>query len=123
MGQVDHQESSAFLLLNFWQAVISHESSFIQFSYSAHVWVWRSADEEFWMNGLQPTAKYDGLSLKVWGVIWHDGKCKLTVCDSGIHSAKYMEILEEALLLIFAIIHVNKNQHFLVKDDAPCNSA
>ena len=96
--------------LNFWQAVIfSDESSFAQFSCSGHVWVWRSPDQEFWMNRLQPTVKPGGFSVMVWGAIWHDGKSQLVVCEGRKNSAKYMEILKEGLLPIFASAHVDKN--------------
>ena len=87
--------------LDFWQAVIfSDESSFIQFSCSGCVWVWRSPDQEFWMNRLQPTVKHGGFSVMVWGAIWHDGKSKLVVYEGCINSAKYIEILKEGLLPI-----------------------
>ena len=53
------------------------------------------------MNGLQPTVKLNGFSLIVWGAIRHDGMSELVVCEGGINSAKYMQILKEALLPIF----------------------
>ena len=110
--------------LDFWQAVIfSDESSFAQFSCSGRVWVWRSPDQEFWMNRLQPTVKHGGFSVMVWGAIWHDGKSQLVVCEGRINSAKYMEILKEGLLPIFASAHVDKNYHLFMEDGAPCHSA
>ena len=64
-----------------------------------------------------------GLIIK-WGAIWHDGKSEeLVVCEGGINSAKYMQILKEALLPIFASTHVNKKQHLFIEDGAPCDSA
>ena len=77
------------------------ESSFAQFSCSGRVWVWRSPDQEFWMNRLQSTVKHGGFSVMVWGAIWHDGKSELVVCEGRINSTKYMEILKEGLLPIF----------------------
>ena len=43
--------------------------------------------------------------------------------EGGINSAKYMEILKEALLPIFGSIHVDKKQHVFMDDGAPCDSA
>ena len=109
--------------LDFWQAVISDESSFAQFLYSGCVWVWRLPDQEFWMNLLQPTVKHSDFSIMVWGTIWYDGKSELVVCEGCINSAKYIKILKEGLLPIFARAHVNKNHHLFMEDDAPCHSA
>ena len=109
--------------LDFWQAVIfSDESSFAQFSCSGRVWVWRSPDQEFWMNQLQPTVKHGDFSVMVWGAIWHDGKSELVVCEGHINSAKYIEILKEGLLPIFASAHVDKNCHLFMEDGAPYHS-
>ena len=85
--------------------------------------VWKSPDQEFWMNRLQPTVKHGGFSVMVWGAIWHDGKSKLVVCEGRINSAKYIEILKEGLLPIFASAHVDKNHHLFMEDGAPCHSA
>ena len=41
------------------------------------------------------------------------------MCEGGINSAKYTEILKEALLPIFAGAHVDKKQHLFMDDDAP----
>ena len=110
--------------LDFWQAVIfSDESSFAQFSCSGRVWVWRSPDQEFWMNRLQPTVKHDGFSVMVWGAIWLDEKSELVVCEGHINSAKYIEILKEGLLPIFASAHVDKNYRLFMGDGVPCHSA
>ena len=110
--------------LDFWQAVIfSDESSFAQFSCSGRVWVWRSPDQEFWMNRLQSTVKHGGFSVMVWSAIWHDGKSELVVCEGHIKSAKYTEILKEGLLQIFASAHVDKSHHLFMEDGAPCHSS
>ena len=75
------------------------------------------------MNGLQPTVKLNGFSLMVWGAIRHDGMSELVVCEGGINSAKYMQILKEALLPIFVSAHVDKKQHLFREDSALCDSA
>ena len=75
------------------------------------------------MNQLQPTVKHGGLSVMVWGAIWHDGKSELVVCEGCINSAKYIEILKEGLLPIFSSAHVDKNHHLFKEDGAPCHSA
>ena len=41
------------------------------------------------------------------------------MCDSSINSAKYMQILEEALLPIFGSADVDKKQHLFLEDGAP----
>ena len=110
--------------LDLWQAVIfSDESSFAQFSCSGRVWVWRSLDQEFWMDQLQSTVKHGDFSAMVWRTIWHDGKSELVVCEGHINSVKYIEILKKGLLPNFASTHANKNHHLFMKDDAPCHSA
>ena len=109
--------------LDFWQAVIfSDESSFAQFSCSGRVCMWRLPDQEFWMNQLQSTVKYDGFSVMVWGAIWHDGESELVVSEGRINSAIYIEIIKEGLLPIFANAHVDKNHHLFMEDGAPCHS-
>ena len=95
MGQGDDQETTGLL------ASCDFLWSFTQFSCSGRVWVWRSSDQEFWMNRLQPTVKHGGFSVMVWDVIWHDGKSELVMCEGRINSAKYIEILKEGLLSIF----------------------
>ena len=77
----------------------------------------------FWMNRLQPTVKHGGFSVMVWGTIWHDGKSELVVCKGRINSTKYIEILKEGLLPIFASAHVDENHHLFMEDGAPCHSA
>ena len=110
MGQGDDRETT-----DFWQTVIFFdENSFAQFSCSGRVWVWRSPDQEFWMNRLQPTVKHGGFSVMVWVAIWHDRKSELVVCEGRINSAIYMEILKEGLLPIFASAHVDKNHHLFM---------
>ena len=47
--------------------------------------------------------------------IGHDGKCELLVCEGDTNSAKYMKILKEALLPIFASAHVDKKQHLFME--------
>ena len=54
-----------------------------------------------------------------WDRIRHDVVCELVVCEGGINSVKYMEILKEALLPIFASAHVDKKQHLFMEDGAP----
>ena len=107
----------------FGKVIFSDESSFTQFSCSGRIWVWRSPDQEFWMNQLQPTVKHGGFSVMVWDIIWHDEKSELVVYEGRINSAKYMEIFKEGLLPIFASTHVDKNHHHFMEDSAPCHSA
>ena len=75
------------------------------------------------MNQLQPTVKHGGFSVMVWGIIWHDRKSKLVVCDGYINSAKHIEILKEGLLPIFASAHVDENYYLFIEDGAPCHSS
>ena len=91
-------------------------------SHAVVVYGWRSPDQEFWMNQLQPTVKHGIFSVMVWSVIWHDGVSELMVCEGHINSAKYIEILKEGLLPIFASSHVDKNHHLFMEDGAPCHS-
>ena len=106
--------------LDFWQTVIfSDEFSFIQFLCSGRARVWRSPDQEFWMNRLQPTVKHGGFSVMVWGAIWHDEKSELVVCEGYINSAKYVEILKAGSLPVFASAHVDKNHHLFMEDGDP----
>ena len=75
------------------------------------------------MNQLQPTVKHGGFSVMVWGIIWHDEKLELVMCEGCKSSAKYIKILKEGVLLIFASAHVDKNHHLFMEDGIPCHSA
>ena len=55
----------------------------------------------------------------VWGEIRRDGKSELVMCEGGVNSAKYTQILKEVLLPTFASAHVDKKQHFFMEDGAP----
>ena len=55
----------------------------------------------------------------VWSAIWHDGKSELVVCEGYINSAKYIKILKEGLLPIFASAQVDKNYHLFIEGGAP----
>lgn len=108
----------------FWNNVIfSDESRFALFSDSGRVWVWRLPSQEFDLKRLQPTVKYGGFSVMVWGAIWSEGRSVLVECEGNINSSKYVSILQEGLIPIFASGQMNKDSTLFMEDGAPCHTA
>ena len=110
--------------LEFWDTVVfSDESRFAQFSDSGRIWVWRLTSQEFSLRHLQPTAKFGGFSVMVWGAIWTAGRSELVVCDGNVNAEKYISILDQGLLSAFDSGKLRRRSTLFMQDGAPCHTA
>ena len=110
--------------LGFWDTVVfSDESQFAQFSDSSRVLVWRLPSQEFSLRHLQPTVKFGGFSVMIWGAIRTTGCSELVVCDVNANAEKYISILDQGLLSAFHSGKLRRRSTLFMQDGAPCHTA
>ena len=80
--------------LEFWDTLLSDKCRFARFSYSTQIWIWWLPSQEFSLWHLQPTVKFGGFSVMVWGAIWTAGNSELVACDGNVNAKKYISILD-----------------------------
>jgi transposase len=82
----------------FWNRVLwSDESKFNLFQSDGMVRVWRKPSEAYKKQCLQPTIKYGGGSVMVWGCMSAKGVGQLVFIDGIMNSEVYLTILDENL--------------------------
>ena len=109
--------------LEFWDTIVfCDESRFAQFSDSCRIWVWWLPSQEFSLWHLQLTVKFGGLSVMIWGAIWTAGRSELVVCDGNVNGEKYINILDQGLLLAFHSRKMRRRCTRFIQDGAPCHT-
>src|SRR4051794_33013806 len=97
----------------------SDESRFEIFKNDSQKWVWRTKDEKYHKDCLQPTVKHsDG--VMVWDFFTKYNKGPLVVVEGSINSAKYIELLNQYLLSFLNEIGFD---YIYQDDNAPCHTA
>ena len=83
---------------NFWDSVVfSDESSFHTHEAVRGRYVWRFAGEELDPKMVQPTTKFGGTKLKVWGCITSHGVGYACGLPEGLDGPTYVGILKKQL--------------------------
>ena len=78
---------------------------------------------KFSLRHLQPTVKFGGFSVTVWGAIWRAGRSELVVCDRIVNAEKYISILDQGLLSAFHSGKLRRRSTLFMQDGAPCHYA
>lgn len=103
-----------------WEKIIfSDESRFEIFKNDSQKWVWRTKEEKYHKDCLQPTVKHsDG--VMVWGFFTKYYKGPLVVVEGSINGIKYIELLNQYLLPFLNEIGFD---YIYQDDNAPCHTA
>ena len=89
---------------------------------AVQIWVWWLPSQEFSLRHLQPTVKFGGFLVMVWGAIWTAGRSELVVCDGNVNAEKYISILDQGLLPAFHSGKLRRRSTLFMQDGAPCHT-
>ena len=82
-----------------WSRVIwSDETKINRFSSDGRLWYWTSPGEALSQRTIQPTVKYGGGSIMVWGCITYQGTGDITWIEGTMNADVYCAILNQNLL-------------------------
>ena len=108
--------------LEFWRDVVfTDESRFQQFATGKRLSVWRKDGEA--LKFVQPTVKFGGVSLMVWGAIWYSGRSELVFIEGRVSSDEYINVLSENLLPLFDSGVLDRDKNILQEDGATCHTS
>ena len=106
-----------------WAAVLwTDESRFTLFETDGKVYVRRRRNEAMRNDCIQPTVKFYGGGVTVWGAMSYRGTGYLTPLTGNLNANGYIDILEKSAIPSAHLLGYGNN-YFFQDDGAPCHRA
>ena len=106
-----------------WAAVLwTDESRFTLFETDGKVYVRRRQNEAMRNDCIQPTVKFGGGGVTVWGAMSYRGTGHLTPLTGNLNANGYIDILENSAIPSAHLLGYGNN-FFYQDDGAPCHRA
>jgi transposase len=103
---------------SYWKRILwSDESKFNLFGSDGKIKVWRRVGEELKDECLQPTVKYGGGNVKVWGCMSSNGTGNLVFIDDTMDRFLYVDILKNNLKQSVKKLKLGRNFIFQQDND------
>jgi len=107
-----------------WKRVIwSDETKINRFSSDGRKWCWKSPGKELQPNHVQPTVKFGGGSIMVWGCMTARGPGYMTKIDNGLDAELYCRILGEELQQTIEWYELDRSRLIFQHDNDPKHTA
>jgi transposase len=107
-----------------WKRVIwSDESKFNVYQSDGRKYCWRRQGEPLRSHHIQPTVKYGGGSIMVWGCIISQGAGYLCRIDGGLDAELYRDILAGEFVQTLEWYSLSKEQVIFQHDNDPKHTA
>jgi transposase len=103
-----------------WKKFIwSDESKINRFGSDGMSWVWVPAGEGLSNKTIQPTVKYGGGRIMIWGCMTWEGVGYCCKIDGNMDADLYVQILEEDLLATTEYYGLNAEDYIFQQDNDP----
>lgn len=103
-----------------WHRVVwSDESKVCRISSNGRLWCWKRQGEKISSRTVQPTVKFGGGSVMVWGCITSKGVGQLTKIIGGLDADLYCEILTDELQGTLNYYDFEKSDIIFQQDNDP----
>ncbi len=99
--------------------IFSDESKFNLFGSDGKQYAWRVTNTELQREHIQPTVKFGGGNVMVWGCFSGKGMVNLIFIEGSVDSKKYIKILSENLPA--SSRSMNLNEYLFQQDNAPAH--
>ena len=103
-----------------WKLVIwSDESKINRLGSDGRKWCWKKTGSDLNSNCIEPTVKFGGGSLMIWGCMTAFGPGYLARIDGGLDAELYCKILQEDLQETITFYKLSKNKVIFQHDNDP----
>ena len=103
-----------------WGKVVwSDESKINRFGSDGRKWCWKKVREGLLPRHVQPTLKFGGGSIMVWGCMTAQGVGYMAKIDNGLDADLYCEILRSDLMQTLAYYELDTDQVIFQQDNDP----